>query len=138
MSPCLACKFPSHTLSSLHIHLQPVKAHAILLNSGFSRTLVPSAMTQSVRQEHGTSRISSKSARSMRCTDGSSQYTPLWGLARQKPWRCALGRLACHGAVAARDGPQRHPPSTSPPPPPSPPTPPSSSPPPPPNPSPTR
>jgi len=34
-------------------------------------TDVPSAMTQSVRQEHGTPRISSKSGRSMRCTEGS-------------------------------------------------------------------
>ena len=31
-------------------------------------------MTQSVRQEHGTSRISSKSGRSRRCTGGSSQH----------------------------------------------------------------
>jgi len=38
------------------------------------RTDVPSAMTQSVRQENGTSRISSKSGRSMRCTEGSSHY----------------------------------------------------------------
>src|SRR5258708_40223451 len=38
---------------------------------------VPSAMTQSVRQEHGTSRISSKSGSSMRCTEGSSQYSLL-------------------------------------------------------------
>src|SRR5258708_14453799 len=29
---------------------------------------------------------------------------PLWGLARQKPWRCAPGRLACHVAVADRAG----------------------------------
>src|SRR2546425_9832815 len=31
---------------------------------------------------------------------------PLWGLARQKPRRCALGRLACHLAVADRAGRQ--------------------------------
>ena len=42
--------------------------------SRFLSTDVPSAMTQSVRQEHGTSRISSKSGRSMRCTAGSSQH----------------------------------------------------------------
>src|SRR5260221_13504461 len=43
----------------------------------FIGTDIPSAMTQSVRQEHGTSRISSKSGRSMRCTEGSSQHTSL-------------------------------------------------------------
>src|SRR6266571_3732572 len=31
---------------------------------------------------------------------------PLWGLARQKPRRCAPGRLACHVAVADRAGRQ--------------------------------
>jgi len=46
----------------------------------FIGTDIPSAMTQSVRQEHGTSRISSKSGRSMRCTEGSSQYRDASGI----------------------------------------------------------
>jgi hypothetical protein len=44
----------------------------------FLQTDVSSAMTQSVRQENGTSRISSKSGRSMRCTEGSSQHITPW------------------------------------------------------------
>jgi len=64
---------------------------------------VPSAMTQSVRQENGTSRISSKSGRSMRCTEGSSQHR--W--ADVRPDRCPAGRLALRSAVAPGSGMQR-------------------------------
>jgi len=67
------------------------------------RTDVPSAMTQSVRQENGTSRISSKSGRSMRCTEGSSQHR--W--ADVRPDRCPAGRLALRSAVAPGSGMQR-------------------------------
>jgi hypothetical protein len=42
------------------LHLQAVQARGIVFDEAIFRTDVPSVMTQSVRQEHGTSRISSK------------------------------------------------------------------------------
>jgi len=42
-------------------------------------------MTQSVRQEHGTSRIISKSGRRMRRTEGSSQHSGC-SIRQLTPW----------------------------------------------------